>query len=49
MFSKTARFYDRIYAFKDYRGEVERLTAIVREHLRGTCPRSTACSSTSPS
>jgi SAM-dependent methyltransferase len=34
MFSKTARFYDEIYAFKDYRGEVERLTAIVREHLR---------------
>lgn len=34
MFSKTARFYDKIYSFKDYRGEVERLIAIVREHLR---------------
>jgi SAM-dependent methyltransferase len=34
MFSKTARFYDKIYSFKDYRGEVERLVAIVREHLR---------------
>jgi SAM-dependent methyltransferase len=34
MFSKTASFYDKIYSFKDYRGEAERLTAIVRGHLR---------------
>jgi SAM-dependent methyltransferase len=34
MFSKTARFYDKIYSFKDYPGEVERLTSIIRQHLR---------------
>lgn len=34
MFTKTARFYDKIYAFKDYPAEVERLVAIVRQNLR---------------
>ena len=34
MFSKTARYYDKIYAFKDYHAEVERLSAIISEHLR---------------
>lgn len=34
MFSKTARYYDKIYAFKDYRVEVERLTVVIRENLR---------------
>jgi ubiquinone/menaquinone biosynthesis C-methylase UbiE len=34
MFSKTARYYDKIYAFKDYRAEVLRLEAVIREHLR---------------
>ncbi|MCP4540055.1 MAG: methyltransferase domain-containing protein [Chloroflexi bacterium] len=32
MFSETARYYDKIYAFKDYQAEVQRLVAIVREH-----------------
>jgi SAM-dependent methyltransferase len=34
MFSQTAQYYDKIYAFKDYQAEVQRLTAIVRGHLR---------------
>ena len=34
MFSKTARYYDKIYAFKDYHAEVQHLTAIVRQSLR---------------
>lgn len=34
MFSKTARYYDKIYAFKDYQAEVDRLAAIIRQHLR---------------
>jgi SAM-dependent methyltransferase len=33
MFSKTAHFYDKFYAFKDYAGEVERLLAIIDEQL----------------
>ena len=31
MFEKTARFYDAIYAWKDYRTEVDRLDRLVRE------------------
>lgn len=34
MFSKTARYYDKIYSFKDYRAEAERLVAIIHQHLR---------------
>jgi SAM-dependent methyltransferase len=34
VFTKTAQFYDKIYAFKDYSAEVEQLTAIIHEHLR---------------
>ena len=34
MFSKTARYYDKIYSFKDYEAEVKRLLPIIREHLR---------------
>jgi SAM-dependent methyltransferase len=33
MFSKTARYYDRFYSFKDYRAEAERLVAVLRAHL----------------
>jgi SAM-dependent methyltransferase len=36
VFTKTAQFYDKIYAFKDYPAEVEQLTAIIREHLRSS-------------
>jgi len=34
MFTETAKFYDKIYAFKDYRAEVERLLPFIRENLR---------------
>lgn len=34
MFSKTARYYDKIYSFKDYRTEAEYLTAVIHQHLR---------------
>jgi SAM-dependent methyltransferase len=34
MFSKTARYYDKFYAFKDYAGEVERLLVVIGERLR---------------
>jgi len=34
MFSKTARFYDKIYAFKDYPAEVQRLVALIGENTR---------------
>ena len=33
MFSKTARYYDKIYSGKDYQAEVQRLLPITREHL----------------
>jgi ubiquinone/menaquinone biosynthesis C-methylase UbiE len=36
VFTKTAQFYDKVYAFKDYSAEAERLTAIIREHLRSS-------------
>ena len=31
MFTKTALYYDKIYAFKDYKAETERLMAIFKE------------------
>ena len=34
MFAKTAQYYDKIYAFKDYQAEVQRLGAIIRADLR---------------
>lgn len=34
MFEETARYYDRIYAFKDYAAEASKLRAIVEEELR---------------
>jgi ubiquinone/menaquinone biosynthesis C-methylase UbiE len=33
MFSKTARYYDKIYSFKDYRTEAQYLTAVIHQHL----------------
>jgi SAM-dependent methyltransferase len=33
MFSKTAHYYDKFYAFKDYAGEVERLLTIIDARL----------------
>ena len=33
MFAETARYYDRIYAFKDYAGETSKLLAIVAGEL----------------
>ena len=33
MFSKTARYYDKIYAFKDYRAEVETLVSLLGDRL----------------
>jgi SAM-dependent methyltransferase len=33
MFSKTAQYYDIVYAFKDYAAEAERLATIIRQHL----------------
>ncbi len=33
MFTETARYYDRIYAFKDYAGETSKLLAIVEREL----------------
>lgn len=45
MFSETARYYDKFYAGKDYRGEVERLLAIIGPSLRsgGTRLLDVAC------
>jgi ubiquinone/menaquinone biosynthesis C-methylase UbiE len=34
MFTESARYYDQIYSFKDYRAEVQRLVAIIGERLR---------------
>ena len=33
MFSKTARYYDKIYSFKDYQAEAKRILPVIREHL----------------
>ena len=35
MFRKTARFYDAIYSWKDYRTEVDRLDRLIRERDPG--------------
>jgi ubiquinone/menaquinone biosynthesis C-methylase UbiE len=45
MFAKTAPYYDKIYAFKDYQAEAERLMAIFHEHQRseGTQLLDVAC------
>jgi SAM-dependent methyltransferase len=34
MFSKTAKYYDQIYAWKDYGSEAEQIASIIRENLR---------------
>jgi len=34
VFEETARYYDRIYAFKDYAAEASKIRAIVEEELR---------------
>ncbi len=34
MFSQTARYYDKIYSFKDYGAEAQCLRALIDEHLR---------------
>ena len=34
MFSKTARYYDKIYAFKDYHAETQYLMAVIHQNLR---------------
>jgi 2-polyprenyl-3-methyl-5-hydroxy-6-metoxy-1,4-benzoquinol methylase len=33
-YTESVRNYDKIYAFKDYKAEVERLIAVIRENLR---------------
>lgn len=33
MYTESVRYYDKIYAFKDYKAEVERLVAITQENL----------------
>jgi SAM-dependent methyltransferase len=45
VFTETARYYDKIYSFKDYRGETDRLMAIFRAHQRsaGTQLLDVAC------
>ena len=35
MFTRSARFYDAVYSFKDYRDEAERLHAVLQEHSPG--------------
>jgi len=40
VYADTARYYDRIYAFKDYAAEVERLAAIIEAHRPGEQPSS---------
>jgi SAM-dependent methyltransferase len=35
VFTKTARFYDLIYGFKDYEAEVARIDALIRERTPG--------------
>ena len=34
MFTQTARYYDKIYAFKDYRAEAEKVVEHIREYGR---------------
>jgi SAM-dependent methyltransferase len=33
MFLATSRYYDKLYSWKDYRGEAERVVSIIRENL----------------
>ena len=33
VFTKSAAFYDALYSWKDYQGEVEKLTAVIRSHV----------------
>ncbi len=35
MFTLSAQYYDKIYAFKDYRGEVEKLAALLSRYSTG--------------
>jgi len=41
MFRKSQRFYDAIYAWKDYPAEVDRLLSIIRERVPEAGPSST--------
>jgi SAM-dependent methyltransferase len=34
MYAEIARYYDKIYSFKDYAGEAKRLTSIIHSHVR---------------
>ena len=34
MFSQTAQYYDKIYSFKDYRAEVQRLQTLTGENCK---------------
>lgn len=34
MYSKEAQYYDKLYAYKDYRAEVQRFMPFIRQHLR---------------
>lgn len=45
MYTKSAEFYDAVYSFKDYAGEVEKLEACIRQHKRspGTQLLDVAC------
>jgi ubiquinone/menaquinone biosynthesis C-methylase UbiE len=36
VYAQLAKYYDKIYSFKDYQAEAEKLTALTRVHLR--CP-----------
>jgi SAM-dependent methyltransferase len=40
MFSKSQRFYDEIYSFKNYAAESEKLRAIIEQHPASGSPRS---------
>lgn len=39
MFSQTARYYDRIYGFKDYQAEAQAIVDLARQHLRSAGDR----------
>jgi ubiquinone/menaquinone biosynthesis C-methylase UbiE len=40
MFSKSQRFYDEIYSFKNYSAECEKLRAAIERHFQQSTPRS---------
>ncbi len=49
MFTKSAQWYDAIYAWKNYKREAERLHALIQQHARQRCWMSPAGpASTSP-